>query len=155
MLEEQVASRQLSRMVSLDFFPPKGPGRTELLKAAQIAKTEEILRSVVDDWLAEARLAPKPADMRTLIAPRNHAYTENRTRCERCGGSGSLTGWYLITYQGNSFTMRSSVRLREVDSNKKANAYLLKLKEFQDRNPDADRQTVLSAASACGCGGIR
>lgn len=72
-------------------------------------------------------------------------------KCEICGGSGSVTGWHLVTYRGNSFTIQKSELIRDVLDPIAADLFMVGLAAHMAANPDAPRQTVLSAAKRCSC----
>jgi hypothetical protein len=95
MISAQEAAPQIERLSGLDRYP-RGHDQTaavrELRLAAQSAVTVEILRLVVDDWLATQRECPKPVDMKRLVGDRNKQYEASTARrvpdCPECGGVG-------------------------------------------------------------------
>lgn len=100
------AAAQIERFSGLDKYPrgaERAAGLKELRIAAEAARTPELLRRVVDDWISSQRECPKPADLRRVIWERNEQEeTEARRRtaeCPECGGD----GWIPVTngdYQG-------------------------------------------------------
>ena len=94
MITTAQASEQIQRLSGLDFFPRERAALKELRLAAESAATVEILRSIIDDWIREYTVSPKPADLRRLITPHNQERaSEARQRvrnCPECGGSGYL-----------------------------------------------------------------
>lgn len=151
MIDKKIATKHIARLVGLNFFPPKGAGREELVTAGAQAKSEAILDSVVSDWLAEATEAPKPAQLRAMILPLNEAAQLSRATCLACEGTGMITWWFLVTYKGLSFVIEDHERLRDVTTEHEAREYTERVKRFLEQNPKAKRQSVLSAAKSCVC----
>jgi hypothetical protein len=149
MISSGEASQQIERLSGLDYWPrgeDNKPGRKELRLAAEVAESCEVLKAVVDDWVASQTQCPKPAELRRLIYDKNSQRKEQLSRCRGCGGNGAITVWRLVTYKGNSFVVEKSERI-DVHSQEEANEFLANLA----RVATTVKQTVLTAAETCYC----
>ena len=147
MIPSTTAARQLERLSGLDFFPREAPAKKELRLAIECAITEQIAASVVSEWLAESNTCPKPAEIRRLINSRQEDIREQRRNCPECDGTGFVTVWKLLTYNGNSYNVRRSETLPQIQRQEQANAFLADMA----RSPTNLNQTVLTAAKPCQC----
>lgn len=154
MIDAKYAGEQVARFTGLDFFPQESAARKELVKAAQTAMSEEILFAAVSDWMESSSKCPKPAEIRAFISSRNFETQERRTKCQRCGGSGAVTIWRLVTYRGNSYVSVRQENLQQVTNQAQANEFTAALLQFAQENPNSPRQTVLTFAEQCSCGGV-
>lgn len=155
MIDLKFSVMQVERFAGLDRYPrgPEGkPGRTELALEAQKANSTRILQLVCDSWIANERECPKPSDLRQLVATENSRTEKKRRECSGCGGSGSITGWYLVTYRGNSYNVKNREFLRNVEDPDAAREFGERMAEHP---PVGDGQTILSGAVGCVCVGGR
>ena len=148
---EKASLAQLTRMMGLNFFPADKPAQLELAKALQAANSPEIIKAVVDEWLASNSDRPTPADLRRLVGDKNQERAQLRKKCSACNGDAAVTRWYLVTYLGASLTVKHSKHLPEVDTNEKAQEWALSLAAHLEANPHAEKQAILSAAKPCAC----
>ena len=109
MITPTQATAELLRMKRLNFFPDPDKDKSyfkELRLALECAATVEIAEQVVGDWLREALEAPKPAQLRAMTWAENDKAESQRSKCSICGGSGQVTRWVLVTYNGRSLAVR-------------------------------------------------
>ncbi len=152
MIEQKYALMQVERFAGLDRYPrgPEGgPGRKELALEAQKANSPAILQLVCDSWIANERECPKPSDLRQLVATENARREKKRRECPGCGGSGCVCGWYLVTYVGNSYNVKTRDLIDNCPDQESAYAFAEQVKSMHGDN----RQMVLSGAVACHCAG--
>ncbi len=153
MIDSKYAVMQVERFAGLDRYPrgaEGGPGRKELALEAQKANSTAILQLVCDSWIANERECPKPSDLRQLVATENARREKKRRECPGCGGSGCICGWYLVTYIGNSYNVKSRDLIPEATTQEQAYEFADRMKELP---PSDNRQMVLSGAVACHCAG--
>tara|TARA_R110000868_G_scaffold15580_2_gene70876 strand:- start:507 stop:974 length:468 start_codon:yes stop_codon:yes gene_type:complete len=151
-IESKFATEQLRRLQGLSFFPTEAPAVRELRLSIEAAASDAIAVRVVGRWLEESTDAPKPAQLRNLLYAENELHRETVGKCVVCGGVGAVTVWKLVTYRGNSFTVQAAKTL-ECKDYEEAMDYTRRLVAWQEENPSANQQTVLSAAERCGCVG--
>lgn len=147
MIDPATAARQLERLAGLDFFPRDAPAKKELRLAIECALTEALAAAVVSDWLAESNICPKPAEIRRMINSKQEQALEQRRNCPKCEGVGAITVWKLITYNGNSLSIRRSELLPGIHTQEQANGFIEQLQAAKTNL----NQTVLSAAKMCEC----
>ena len=96
----EFCKRQLGRLTCLVGFPADERGIQELLDTlCSLAYDDKHARRVVDIWLANARFAPTPADLRALARATRPAEAKPSFGCEACGG----TGWQHLS-EANAVT---------------------------------------------------
>lgn len=142
MISEAFAKKQLMRLSGLDYFPKETAAITELWLAVRAAENEGIAESVISEWLAMVREAPKPADLRRLIHDKNA--TIQRGSCSLCCGSYFVTAWVLVNYREDEFTIdraKGSRRLLNFDAEQAI--------EFGKKL--GANQGILTAAVPCRC----
>jgi len=94
MIAEAYAKAQVKRLAGLDFFPAEPAAVRELVSALAPAKSESLARICIDSFLAEMTQCPKPAEIRRVLFDISvekewqPADEKERSRCERCNGSG-------------------------------------------------------------------
>lgn len=150
MIDKVTAARQLERLLGLNFTPQEKSQKGDLLAAMQVAVTEDIAKSVVDDWLAESTDCPKPAQLRRAINARQEGLMEQRRRCHFCGGTGFTTRYYLATYHGMSFAqLRGVHRIEGLEESLRMAEGLRNA--YSSPTPPTMAQQVISAAAECQC----
>lgn len=68
-VSEQVAKQQIKRLSRLKGFPigeDEKPLRADLVRALQLAPSDNRAKQIIDDWLAESTECPKVADLSHL-----------------------------------------------------------------------------------------
>lgn len=151
MIDKKFAATEIERLVGLKFFPTTTAARKELIVAAQSAPSEAVLSLIVGEWAQHSTDAPKPAELRRQLHEKAQANEERRKKCDICNGEGVVTVWKLVTYMGQSFTMKTASTLKDITTNEQAQEFSRKLAEHIAANPKAERQTVLTAAKNCIC----
>jgi hypothetical protein len=152
MITEKEAFDQLQRMSGLDFFP-KGKDQAaalrELRLALEEAATVEIVRAVVDDVMAYATEAPKPAHLRRAIYDSNNRTEKTVRDCDLCGGSGNEIIYELVTHFGHSFAIRKREVMPDMND-EKARALSATLPWVDGPGP-GDNQQIVTSAKPCQC----
>lgn len=151
MIDEKVGKIHLTRLMGLNFFPTEKRAQAELLRALCSSATTDICKRAVDSWLNESSDRPTPADLYRMIETANGLYQDTLSKCTICSGKGVVTVWELVTYRGKSFDILTAKTLPDVQSQEEANKFIAGLMIFEGANPDAPRQTVISAAKLCSC----
>lgn len=70
-----------------------------------------------------------------------------RLACRHCDGVGYVTIWLLITYAGQSMTVKRKEVLPNIHNERQACSFQRKMLE----NPGTENQIVVSAARRCVC----
>lgn len=146
MIEPKVAAAQIQRLSGLNFFPKEAAAQKELRLALEPALSEAIAASVVDDWLSTATECPKPAELRRLTYDKQQDIVEQRRNCTICEGTGFVTNWYIVTYQGKSFVIKKSEKIPGSYEEAMRLARVL-----AEPLVGSDRQQVISGAKDCTC----
>ena len=72
MISKEVATTQLARLMGLSYYPRDNRmAEEDLVLALKAAYNDAIVVDVVNDWVAEQNICPKPADLRAMIWERN------------------------------------------------------------------------------------
>lgn len=124
------------------------------LRESELAKYKH-LNSIGEDG-RKTQTPTRDALHAATAALKSQDWRENRThtgRCSACQGVGFLMAWELITYRGKSLSVKHREGLPYIQNQDQADLYAHELLAFGEDNPQADRQTVLSAAKLCGCHG--
>lgn len=145
MIPEKEAAEQLARLSILNWFPKKDrEAQRQLRLAAEHAHTESVLAAVVTDWLASQTDCPKPADLRRLIYEKQGDADSRKAKCKLCMGSCFVTGWFLVTYKADGWSIKSSDKLQDFD--------VEQARDLGEKLIAAKaNQAVLTAAVACRC----
>lgn len=157
MIEKHVASEQMERLAGLDFYPRDGKAQIELIRAIESAENEFIAADVINEWLKYYTQAPKPAQLRLLIADENEKLRNQRRatqkRCSLCHGTGFVTVYRLVTYWPGGYRIKRVEELPDY-SEEKAHAFREKLTPpsvTQLWTAGAEAQDILTGAAPCRC----
>lgn len=92
MITEQIAKRELKRISGLSFFPTEPVAVKELVKALQLAETEAVAETAINEILETCTDTPKPSEIRAFVFAFGETERSKRdsvrAACTECGGSG-------------------------------------------------------------------
>jgi len=143
----EVCIEQMQRLNKTLGYPDNKLAMNDYCAALEVMETFEGVRGLMDDLTRTDLIRmPSAAAIRTMAYDRMRETLAQRASCEHCGGSGVVSGWYLLTYHGKSMQMRSSVFVSQDWDQAKALAEKIAAEPL-----GADRQQVLSAAKECQC----
>lgn len=72
MIDAKIVRGLMDRLEALDWYPKTNQAAIDDIRCAlNFSHSEFIATSVVDDWIAGSREAPKPADLRNMIRSEN------------------------------------------------------------------------------------
>jgi hypothetical protein len=99
MIDIAFANEQLRRLKSMKYFPSDEAAQRELVMACAVADTYDICHKVIGEMVCDSSECPAPADIRRMIYAENERHAERRkkTKCPICGGTGFISGIFLVT----------------------------------------------------------
>lgn len=146
---EKHAKDQLSRVSHLPGFPEAPLAvRDYIVVLCKMGTLEGITRLMDEIVAAEWEKCPTAHQLATIGHNLRESTKQKRAACRRCDGTGVLTIWKLVTYIGNTFSIKKAERL---DTDYEG---AMDLARRIAERPGTERQVVLSAAEACGCGRV-
>lgn len=142
MIDDAAAKKHVARMSGLDFFPSEAAAVRELVAALKSASGEATAKAVVDEWIRDCRQAPKPADMRRLIAARDRERAANRAKCEYCNGDGAVPCYVLVRFDSYGRRQRGR-RMPNIENDEQADRYRERME------PDEELYSAAYRCTAC------
>jgi hypothetical protein len=150
MIDPAVVAKEIARLSGLDGFPrgkDQAGALVELRDALQKAETRDQAHQVVTDWLDSQTRCPKPADIRLRLMEAK-GRGEQRAKCGRCDGNGSIVQYILATYADNSFKIKHREVLRDFE-------HYIQVSEWLAERKETNRITLSGAVPCPACGANR
>jgi hypothetical protein len=146
------ASRQLMRISHWAHFPKSQAAVQDYIGALAKMDSPEAIRQLMDDIVAgEWSDFPSVAAINAMVYDRMSARRSRTLRCKLCGGHGVRIQYRLVTYEGQSFAVKRTEVLEQVENDKEADEFMNRLHAQMKANPHADRRAVLTFAVDCAC----